>query len=378
MQAICRWLNARFGGREQVAWAKQDPTRTDLSVPTAIRTAWPVYERGLKRYGNEVYALYRPSSDREGTRAALTAMLDVMFEERGYKTMAAHALDSDRTQQAWFAHLMPQVQEQQIVNLLEKRRYVILQGPPGTGKTRLAGEILRTRYQGHGRTIQFHPNTTYENFIGGLAPVTDESSESHLGLRFTPAPGALMQAAEAALRDPSRPYLLHIDEINRADLGKILGEALYLLEPDANEERRVQLPYDFGQPFHRQFFLPPNLHLLGTMNNSDRSIAILDIAVRRRFAFIPLWPDSSVLDQSACPESQQAFRKLISIFVEHAPGESLALAPGHSYFLAKTPADLQMRLKTSLAPLLEEYLAQGYVSGFAESIRTYLQGIGIC
>ena len=82
-----------------------------------------------------------------------------------------------------------------------------------------------------------------------------------------------MEAAAKALSDSSRNHLLHIDEINRSDLGKILGEAIFLLEATANSGRRIDLPYDFGEPFHRTFFLPQNLHILGTMNSADRSIA---------------------------------------------------------------------------------------------------------
>lgn len=182
-----------------------------------------------------------------------------------------------------------------------------------------------------------------------------------------------MEAAAHAIANPSRNYLLHIDEINRADLGKILGEAIFLLEPKTQFERKIELPYDFGAPFHRTFFLPKNLHILGTMNSADRSIAIVDIAVRRRFAFVSLWPRMSVVEEQ-CPVMQRAFTELVSIFVEHAPDDVFSLVPGHSYFLE---SDDESRAKQSLAvnlvPLLEEYLAQGYVAGFAEPIRGYLQ-----
>ena len=118
-----------------------------------------------------------------------------------------------------------------------------------------------------------------------------------------------MEAAAQALRDPSHNYLLHIDEINRSDLGKILGEAIFLLEPMANSDRKIDFPYDFGEPFHRTFFLPKNLHILGTMNSADRSIAIVDVAVRRRFAFVSLWPRMSVVEQHGCAMMQKAFKE---------------------------------------------------------------------
>ena len=183
-----------------------------------------------------------------------------------------------------------------------------------------------------------------------------------------------MEAAAKALADPTHRYLLHIDEINRADLGKILGEAIFLLEP-TDPDRKIDLPYDFGEPFHRTFFLPHNLHILGTMNSADRSIAIVDIAVRRRFAFVSLWPSMSVVQTYGCETMRRAFTDLVSIFVEHAAEDAFSLVPGHSYFLEADEIRAKESLRVNLCPLLEEYLAQGYVSGFAEPIRGYLQAV---
>lgn len=368
-QAICSWLNREYGHGQFVAWAKQDPTRTDLPIPANIAKQWPEYKNIFDRYGKELYALYCPTDNRAATDAALSAFLDLFFEERDYQPTASRQDDSQSIRARWFEHLMPTVEYGAVADLLATRRYAILQGPPGTGKTRMATELLRETYCGRGRTIQFHPNTTYENFIGGLAP---KSTPGELGFQFTPTAGFLMEAAAQALRDPSRPYLLHIDEINRADLGKILGEAVFLLEP-TDPDRKIELPYDFGEPFHRTFFLPVNLHILGTMNSADRSIALVDVAVRRRFAFVSLWPRMSVVEKHGCAVMQQAFRNLLSIFVEHSSEDAFSLVPGHSYFLEKDDEHSKRNLQVNLVPLLEEYLAQGYVGGFAEPIRGYLQ-----
>lgn len=370
IQAICAWLNKQYGKGRQVAWVKQDPTRVDLDVPDTIKRLWSPYQKVFDRYGKVIYAAFTPTADPEGTASAVTALLDLMFEERGQRPLAQFTEQFEALRAAWFDHLMASVSRQEVIELLARRRYVILQGPPGTGKTLMAGQILRDEYASFGRSIQFHPNTTYENFVGGLAPVAGDSS---LGFRFAPAPGFLMEAAAIALKNPSKKYLLHLDEINRADLGKVLGEAIYLFEPEPGFERTIDLPYDFGEPFHRTFFLPPNLHVLGTMNSADRSIAIVDVAVRRRFAFVPLWPSMQVVEEYGCPLTQKAFRDLISIFIEHASDDALSLVPGHSYFLAKDETEARSNLQTHLAPLLVEYLAQGYVTGFAESIRSYLQ-----
>src|SRR5450432_993447 len=190
-----------------------------------------------------MYALFCPTEDRSGTEAAISALLDLLFEERGHSPLAGAKANSDSTRGEWFEHLMPTVERNQVKDLLANRKYVIVQGPPGTGKTRMATDLLREDYGGHGRSIQFHPNTSCENFIGGLAPA---NSADELGLRFKPLPGFLMEAASDAIRVPSRNYLLHIDEINRADLGKILGEAIFLLEAKTDFNRTIDLPYDFG------------------------------------------------------------------------------------------------------------------------------------
>jgi 5-methylcytosine-specific restriction protein B len=369
IQAICGWLNKRYGNGQQIAWAKQDPTRTDVDLPDEVQLLWSPYQRAFARYGKVIYAAFLPRKDGEGTAAGVTALLDLMFEERGQTPLAQFTGEAESLRTAWFQYLMPSVTRSEVTDLLDRRRYVVLQGPPGTGKTHLARQIFRDEYASAGRSIQFHPNTTYENFVGGLAPVTGDSS---LGFSFAPVPGFLMEAAAAALTDQSRKYLLHIDEINRTDLGKVLGEAIYLLESEVEFQREIQLPYDFGPPFHRTFSVPPNLHILGTMNTADRSIGIVDVAVRRRFAFVPLWPSMQVVQQHGCPLTQVAFQKLMGIFVEHASGDTLSLMPGHSYFLANEHF-ARSHLRTNLAPLLGEYVTQGYVTGFAESIRSYLQ-----
>jgi len=186
-----------------------------------------------------------------------------------------------------------------------------------------------------------------------------------------------MQAAKAAQGVAPKPYLLHIDEINRADLSKVLGEAIMLLEHGEDEPRRIKLPYDFGAPFHDRLSLPKNLHILGTMNSADRSIAIVDIAIRRRFAFLKLWPQFAVVEQFKSPLAIEAFQRLLSIFTEFASDDAFSLMPGHSYFIAKDHKDetALRSLRVSLVPLLEEYLAQGYVTSFADHVRGYCQWV---
>jgi 5-methylcytosine-specific restriction protein B len=368
VQAICAWLNRRHG--DYVAWAKEDPVRIDLDLPGQVRKQFTQYEGAFRKYGNVIYGFFAPTKDTVATQDGLHAFLDLTFEERGIVVLTGAKENAEKLRNEYFAHLFPNVSKQEVAALLQERRYLILQGPPGTGKTRMAQELLATNYQNCGSSIQFHPNTTYENFVGGLAPV---SSERGMGFSFAPKPGALMQAVEVANRQPDKPYLLHIDEINRADLSKVLGEAIYLLEVQSERPRQITLSYDFGQPFGNRLQLPENLHILGTMNTADRSIAIVDIAVRRRFGFVSMWPQIDVVRSEGGPLMNEAFRRLLSLFVEYASPEALNLAPGHSYFLIRDQAEAKRSLKTNLVPLLSEYLAEGHVAGFSDSIRAYIQ-----
>lgn len=365
--AVCAWLNS--GKRNLVAWAKHDPTRLDQRVPFDVAQSFEKYAAAIARYGHVLYAIYAPGSDKDQTLAALTAFLDLMFDERGVRPLARYEADAREIRTRWFRHLMPDVAEANVAELLNERRYVILQGPPGTGKTRMARELIGTEYKKRGRTIQFHANTTYENFVGGLAPKTTTES---LGFQFAPQKGFLTRAAEEA-RSARGKYLLHIDEINRADLSKVLGEAIYLLEPDDLEGRAIDLPYKFEPPTEDRLSLPDNLHILGTMNTSDRSLAIVDIAIRRRFAFTKLWPQIAVVGRGGCDLMKEAFERLLAIFVDHATDDAMDLVPGHSYFLESDEEKARRRLATTLKPLLEDYLTQGYVSSFAEPVRSYLQ-----
>ena len=368
--AITDWMNKKVQGNGLIAWTKQDPTRIDLDIPDKIKLSFSKYQSVFKRYGKVLYSIFTPTDDIEATRLIVTAYLDLMFEERGYETLENFKSESQKIRNEYFNSILPQYQDSEIEKILDNRRYVIIEGPPGTGKTRLALQILKDKFKKNGNSIQFHPNTTYENFVGGLSPV---DTKGELGFSFKPKRGYLMDAIVQANSHPQNPYLLHVDEINRADLAKVLGESIFLFEANEEIPREVDLAYDFSEPIGNKLKLPKNLFILGTMNSSDRSIAILDIAIRRRFAFIKIWPQSEVVTKNSCELMQQAFSELLSIFIEYANDDAINLMPGHAYFLEKDQARAITSLQTNLYPLLEEYLAQGYVAGFSEHILAFMQ-----
>ena len=380
-QAITEWLNAEFGDGAVTAWAKADPVQTTQSVPDHVRQQFAEHTSVFDKYGSEMYAFFDPAQgadteaeQRRATDQALKVFLDFLFRERGETPLSAARDEADRLQQSYQSHFFPGLAREDAASLLRERRYVILQGPPGTGKTRMALSLRDNEYEGRGRTIQFHPGTTYEDFVGGLGP-EQTSGEADFGFRFSPQKGALLRAAEQAQEVAPDPYLLHIDEINRADLANVLGETIFLLEPGREQDATVGLAHDFGPPFHDELRLPDNLHLLGTMNTADRSIAALDVAIRRRFAFASLWPQMDVVEANSVDLMTQKFRELQTMFVDQAPDDAFPLLPGHSYFLAEDRPSAVRTLQSELVPLLEDYLRRGYVSGFEGEIQSYVQSV---
>lgn len=170
------------------------------------------------------------------------------------------------------------------IDLLREKGQLILYGPPGTGKTYLAQALAEHCAQakaGEYELVQFHPSYSYEDFFEGFRP---RAGDQKGAISFDLAPGPLKLLALRAAENPDRPYILVIDEINRANLSKVFGELYFLLE---YRDRKVRLQYSRREDFR----LPSNLYLIGTMNTSDRSIALVDVAMRRRFNWRPLFPD---------------------------------------------------------------------------------------
>ncbi len=176
--------------------------------------------------------------------------------------------------------LMDQTELAKIADLLWEQKQIILYGPPGTGKTYLASKLARHLTEdGAVKLVQFHPSYTYEDFFEGFRPEPGGSGT----LTFTLRAGPFRDFAEVAADNPTTAYILIIDEINRANLAKVFGELYFLLE---YRDESISLQYSPD----KEFTLPQNLFIIGTMNAADRSIARIDTAMRRRFAFVGLDP----------------------------------------------------------------------------------------
>jgi MoxR-like ATPase len=249
---------------------------------------------------------------------------------------------------------LPVEQVEEWVSLLRgRKRQAVFYGPPGTGKTHVA-RLLANYLAGDAsrvRTVQFHPSYSYEDFIEGLRPQLGASAGGQLS--YVIRPGLFLDACRAAREETEQMHVLIIDELNRADLGSVLGELMMLLE--YRDEVSVQLPYS-----QNRFTIPKNLVVIGTMNTADRSLALVDFAMRRRFHAIELRPNRAVLALHLTKlYGEEAAKPALAFFdrVQAAVGLDSSFAPGHSYWMVDDPGaqELQRVWKYEIRPYLEEF-----------------------
>lgn len=244
---------------------------------------------------------------------------------------------------------------QELIDLWQERSQIVLYGPPGTGKTFLAQHLARhVAARDAVRLVQFHPSYAYEDFFEGFRPVEGTDSGT---VSFAKIPGPLREIAAEAYGNPEQPYVLIVDEINRANLAKVFGELYFLLE---YRQATVRLQYSPSVAFN----LPPNVFIIGTMNTADRSIALVDAAIRRRFAFVELHPDeppvcdvlSNWLTANNRPDDERA--ALLAALNASIDEEDHDFKIGPSYLMKPnldTEAALQRVWRYDLLPLLEEH-----------------------
>jgi len=248
-------------------------------------------------------------------------------------------------------------ESEEVKNLLSERKYIVLQGPPGTGKTRTAKSIA-DKFGAKIFFTQFHAETSFSDFIFGIRPDT-----SNQELKYREYLGSFTEALKYAVEHEKEKIILIIDEINRANLSNVLGPIFYLFEHKmdvSNVEIEISPNFKIKK-------LPDNFFVVATMNTADRSLAVVDFALRRRFAWYTLKPRAI--------NSKQFFKEDFSIIQEifdwYASSSELILQPGQGYFIADSDNEMKNRIRYEIFPLIKEYLQEGLLRNAKEEFNNY-------
>ena len=298
--------------------------------------------------------------------------------------------------ESWLKNMNDIAYLEKYSNLLLKKRNIILQGAPGTGKTyNTAAIALKTLgvtdidFTDHKAVMKrydsllgdqiffttFHQSLDYEDFVEGLKPhVQTDADGNPIGVTYEPEDGIFKRACNAAQTDQNKPVVLIIDEINRGNVSKIFGELITLLESDkrlnGNHSIKVMLPYSKNE----EFGVPSNLYIIGTMNTTDRSTGNIDYALRRRFAFITIKSQVSVIKKYYSDANNENLGTValslfedIKKFIEnpkHLCGDMSIddLMVGHSYFMAESEDELHDKMEYEIIPLINEYINDGILN----------------
>jgi 5-methylcytosine-specific restriction protein B len=332
--------------------------QVNLQAPDLL-TALNKYKKDLP-----IYQLVNPDTD-EGQKT-LKAWLALYAQLRGWGDKKQRSkIDTAITE--GIIKVTKKSDDENVLELVNSRRFVVLQGAPGTAKTYTAKKVAQ-QIAGIGNSdniifTQFHAETSYSNFIYGIKPKLNAET-----IGYDEVKGDLCKAIELAESNLKENVVLVIDEINRANLATVLGPVFYLFEYQMQE---ADVAYEIV-PGKKIKALPSNLYVIATMNTADRSLAVVDFALRRRFAWYTLTPTPiNFPDGSSRTFFQEYFEKVSSIFELYATDEELNLQPGQGYFIAKDETEMKNRLIYEIMPLIKEYFAEGLILSAKDSFTNY-------
>lgn len=331
-----------FDGKSEIKFVTiTEKTRNSTLTDDELNEALENYYKTRRDNGNDKKAVPNKTESEDD----LLNTRDTKHEDDMVDTQDTKHFNNSNLEKAVF---------EKYKELIDKKKQVIFQGAPGTGKSYLAQiftDLLTKDNSEQYEVVQFHPSYSYEDFIQGYRPTESGGFELKEGL--------FMKICEEASKESNKNFVLFIDEINRGNLSKIFGEMLYLLE---YREKNVKLTYSPNT----KFSIPKNLYIIGTMNTADRSLAMVDYALRRRFGFISLKPNYEILKKLL--QSNGSKNTFIDTLITNLStvNEKIAANPslgsgfeiGHSYFVKEENLDLQ-KLEAiwefEIMPLLEEY-----------------------
>jgi len=340
-------------------FCKSDFSDLDLSLPREFLDKFPHIRTTLNRYSKVLpvaEVLHDIGTDE--SRAKISAFLAAYAKSRDWLRNKSNR-ENYRNALNKFRVTSPINDEEKATNLLLERKFVILTGAPGVGKTRLA-KIIAQKINSKSFFTQFHAETDYSDFVYGIVPNLDTN-----GLGYQHKFGIFHDSLKHALDHPEEKVLLIIDEINRSNLANILGPVFYLFEYGMeSDEASVELEVS---PELEVSKIPSNYYVVGTMNTADRSLAVVDFALRRRFAWYDLKP-SRINNELFFNDDFQAIEDIFQWF---ASSEELNLQPGQGYFLANSEEDFLKRVEYELLPLIREYLQEQLLLPAKEEFNNY-------
>ena len=332
-------------------------------LPIDFTQRIPHLAQTIGTYGKLLVASEIIDPNNDGGKKKLRAFLAVYANIRKWATNNNHRTNIKRAIDTCIKDRVTD-NSKEVFNLIQQRKFIVLQGAPGTGKTRLA-KIIAKKLKAKTFFTQFHAETSYSDFIYGITPSVDKET-----LQYTNKEGVFYKAIKYSLDHPDEKTILIIDEINRANLANVLGPIFYLFEYDI-EPKDVKILIGGNLEVEK---IPDNFFVIATMNTADRSLAMVDFALRRRFAWYTLFPHP--LEENLNGNRTfftEDFDAMDRIFQWYAKPEELVFQPGHSYFIARDENEMKNRIRYELYPLISEYFAEGILINAKEDLLHYFR-----